>query len=203
VILEDSGSKRAMNLWIGPSDGSGAKAAMSKCEAAVSLKGAVAIVNPAQGLEVDTTPLFTAAGGCSAVIHPNGGPTPAPAPTPPPPPSPPTPPPSPPTPGDTTMATLTFYGARDNCPPGGDIAHPTIHKLAGGTGNWADPITFAGADLKGQGVPYAVGQKVYVPSLQKYFIMEDQCEEVGLFPWALTIFCELGTDTCCALTTTL
>jgi len=67
---------------------------------------------------------------------------------------------------------VTFYGARDNCPPGGDIAHPVIHKEAGGTGTWADPITFAGDSAA---IP--VGAKIYYPRLSKYFIFEDDCEE--------------------------
>jgi len=66
----------------------------------------------------------------------------------------------------------TFYGAKDNCPPGGSIAHPVLHPLAGGTGTFADPITFAGAVAA---VPY--GTIVYSWRLQKYFIMEDDCEE--------------------------
>jgi len=69
-------------------------------------------------------------------------------------------------------AEITFYGARDNCPPGGDISHPVIHKVAGGTGTFADPITFAGAP---SAIP--VGTKIYYSRLQKYFILEDDCEE--------------------------
>ena len=69
-------------------------------------------------------------------------------------------------------AQLTFYGAKDNCPPGGEIAYPKIHKQAGGLGTYADPITFAGAI---KAIPkYAI---VYVPKYSKYFIQEDQCEE--------------------------
>eukprot|EP01004_Peranema_trichophorum_P008464 NODE_7220_length_799_cov_25.995562_g6612_i0.p1 GENE.NODE_7220_length_799_cov_25.995562_g6612_i0~~NODE_7220_length_799_cov_25.995562_g6612_i0.p1 ORF type:complete len:227 (-),score=22.13 NODE_7220_length_799_cov_25.995562_g6612_i0:118-774(-) len=67
---------------------------------------------------------------------------------------------------------VTFYGARDNCPPGGSIAYPSIHKVAGGTGTYQDPITFAGA--KDAIKP---GTKIYVPFLSKYFVMEDDCEE--------------------------
>lgn len=67
---------------------------------------------------------------------------------------------------------ITFYGARDNCPPGGDIAYPIIHQQAGGTGNFSDPITFAG-DSKA----FQPGTKLYVKFLKKYFLMEDECEE--------------------------
>ena len=62
--------------------------------------------------------------------------------------------------------------ARDNCPPGGAIAHPTIHEQAGGNGTFADPITFAGAEKA-----MAVGSVVYIPAFSKYFIFEDACEE--------------------------
>ena len=63
--------------------------------------------------------------------------------------------------------------AKDNCPPGGDIAHPTIHKEAGGVGTYADPITFAGAS---KALP--PGTIIYVHSahVQRYAIMEDDCE---------------------------
>jgi hypothetical protein len=66
----------------------------------------------------------------------------------------------------------TFYGARDNCPPGGDIAHPGLHRRAGGTGTFADPITFAGY------APYTPpGTVIYSWRLRRYFVMEDDCEE--------------------------
>jgi hypothetical protein len=69
----------------------------------------------------------------------------------------------------------TFYGYVDNSPPSTDIAHPCIHQAAGGTGTFADPITFAERiDLNG---PWC--QIIYVPFLQKYFIHEDQCKPCG------------------------
>ena len=69
----------------------------------------------------------------------------------------------------------TFYGFVDNSPPSADIAHPCIHSSAGGTGTYADPITFAERiDLNG---PWC--QIIYVPFLQKYFIHEDQCRPCG------------------------
>jgi hypothetical protein len=49
-------------------------------------------------------------------------------------------------PNGTALADVTFYGALDNCPPGGDIAYPKLHKEAGGKGTFEDPITFAGAE---------------------------------------------------------
>jgi len=72
----------------------------------------------------------------------------------------------------TETALVTFYGSRDNCPPGADILYPVIHKEAGGVGSYADPITYAAAKAC-----FAVGTKVYIPRVKKYFIMEDDCEE--------------------------
>lgn len=83
-------------------------------------------------------------------------------------------------------AYTTFYGAKvclgrpqfklllshsistrvqDNCPPGGAIAYPKIHQLAGGVGTYADPITYASS--KKETPP---GTIIYVFFLQKYFI---------------------------------
>ncbi len=69
---------------------------------------------------------------------------------------------------------LTFYGWYDNTPPGGDISYPQIHSTAGGTGSFADPITFATATAE-----LKPGTKVWVPRVKKYFIMEDSCQECG------------------------
>ena len=68
---------------------------------------------------------------------------------------------------------VTLYGALDNDPPGSaDIAYPQIHSQAGGTGTYADPVTFA-TDRN----ELAPGTRVYYPYLKKYFIMEDDCAE--------------------------
>ena len=57
-------------------------------------------------------------------------------------------------------------------------AHPCIHKHAGGTGTFSDPVTFAEhIDLHG---PWC--QIIYVPFLKKYFIHEDQCNPCGGVP---------------------
>ena len=66
----------------------------------------------------------------------------------------------------------TFYGWYDNTPPGCDVAYPKLHDCAGGTGTYNDPLTFASdkSEIK-------AGTKVYVPRVQKYFIMEDDCTE--------------------------
>jgi hypothetical protein len=47
-----------------------------------------------------------------------------------------------------------------------------MHQEAGGTGTYADPITFAGSKSA-----IKPGGRIYLPRLQKYFIMEDDCEE--------------------------
>ncbi len=78
---------------------------------------------------------------------------------------------------DTASATyethlVTWYGWPDNSPPGPGIAYPTIHSVAGGTGTYADPITFA-TDPK----EFAPGTILYVPFIEKYVIMEDACAQ--------------------------
>lgn len=65
---------------------------------------------------------------------------------------------------------VTFYGYPDNDPPGAGIAHPVLHRVAGGTGTYEDPITVA--THKGS---YRPGTRMYVPSLKKYLIVEDDC----------------------------
>ncbi|MFD1048167.1 hypothetical protein ACFQ1S_22815, partial [Kibdelosporangium lantanae] len=69
---------------------------------------------------------------------------------------------------------LSFYSARDNNPPGSrQIAFTNVlHRQAGGTGTFEDPITMAA----GNGQMF-LGTKVYVPFLQRYFILEDQCPD--------------------------
>lgn len=84
----------------------------------------------------------------------------------------------------TIWAENTGYGARDNCPPSGDIAFANMstnlplpfpawtHTQAGGIGTPEDPITFAGDESA-----FPIGTIVYSPRLQKYFIFEDICAE--------------------------
>jgi hypothetical protein len=45
-----------------------------------------------------------------------------------------------------------------------------LHDQAGGTGTYQDPLTFAAAE--GQ---FAPGTRIYVPMVQRYFILEDSC----------------------------
>jgi len=82
-------------------------------------------------------------------------------------------PPAPPAPGQGQARNffVTFYGARDNDPPGSlNIAYPVIHKQAGGKGTRADPITFATSKDE-----LPIGTVIYYAPLKRYFIMEDQC----------------------------
>jgi hypothetical protein len=67
---------------------------------------------------------------------------------------------------------MTLYGYVDNSPPGTGIAHPCIHSQAGGTGTYADPITFA-TDVAELGWCTVI----YVPYMQRYFIHEDECSQ--------------------------
>ncbi|RJQ71558.1 hypothetical protein D5S17_27540 [Pseudonocardiaceae bacterium YIM PH 21723] len=73
----------------------------------------------------------------------------------------------------TITARVTFYGALDNDPPGSaDIAYPTLHQKAGGTGTYADPITFATAKEE-----HPPGTRIYFAPVKRYFIMEDLCAQ--------------------------
>lgn len=68
------------------------------------------------------------------------------------------------------MMRVTLYGWNDNSPPGCGIAYPVVHRCAGGTGTYADPITFAS-----DAGELAPGTRIYYRPLQRYFIMEDDC----------------------------
>lgn len=74
----------------------------------------------------------------------------------------------------TTTINMTIYfgGWTDNSPPGASIAYPQIHKTAGGTGTYSDPITFAASRNA-----LSPGTIIYVSFLKKYFIMEDDCSD--------------------------
>jgi hypothetical protein len=88
---------------------------------------------------------------------------------------------------------ITWYGFNDNscevesqhtCSniayPKSD-GYPTKHDAAKeGKGTYDDPITFAtGARDDGSHAVFKPGTRIYVPSVRKYFIMEDQCYECG------------------------
>lgn len=76
---------------------------------------------------------------------------------------------------------MTFYGAPDNDPPcSRAIAYSrswdnrTLHHEAGGTGTYEDPLTVA-VVTRAQGGQWDPGTRMYVPSLRKYLIVEDEC----------------------------
>ena len=72
--------------------------------------------------------------------------------------------------GTTDSVYMTFYGWWDNSPAGASIAYPSIHQLAGGTGTFTDPVTFASVKAE-----YPAGTKLYAASIKKYLVMEDLC----------------------------
>jgi 3D (Asp-Asp-Asp) domain-containing protein len=93
---------------------------------------------------------------------------------------------------NTVQATITFYGYPDNSPPSNQIeypntpvttggsngtAYPTVHSVASGTGTYCDPTTFATepADL----LAFPIGTRIYIPFMQKYFVLEDGCLPSG------------------------
>jgi hypothetical protein len=63
----------------------------------------------------------------------------------------------------------TYYGWFDNTPPGCVTAYS---GCAGGSGTFASPITFA-SDTK----EFPLGTILYYPTVQKYFVMGDDCQE--------------------------
>ncbi|MCU1515951.1 MAG: hypothetical protein JWQ75_672 [Pseudarthrobacter sp.] len=74
---------------------------------------------------------------------------------------------------------VTAYSWHDNTPGGSPIiSHPVLHKTAGGTGTYEDPITMAvGHSLEtGHDVlDIAAGTRIYLPNMQRYFVVEDTC----------------------------
>jgi hypothetical protein len=74
----------------------------------------------------------------------------------------------------TRNVNVTFYGGPDNDPPGStDIAYPNgRHGSAGGAGSDADPITLASDPRE-----LPPGTLAYAPRFEKYFVMEDDCED--------------------------
>jgi hypothetical protein len=72
---------------------------------------------------------------------------------------------------------ITFYGYPDNDPPGSGTAYDCGRGYkAGGTGTYADPLTFASSKIE-----YSVCQIIYSPYLKKYLRMEDDCVQCGAF----------------------
>jgi hypothetical protein len=96
-----------------------------------------------------------------------------------------------------TSVYITWYGFNDNsCQVESQhdcntIAFPKSdgwkvkHEVATeGKGTYDDPITFAtAAKDDGSKAEFAPGTRIYVPSVHKYFMMEDQCYECGKEFW--------------------
>ncbi len=74
---------------------------------------------------------------------------------------------------------LTGYSYWDNTPPGSAaISKPVVHRKAGGTGTFDDPVTIAvGHVIEGgrQTLDYPPGTRFYIERLKKYAIVEDVC----------------------------
>jgi hypothetical protein len=72
--------------------------------------------------------------------------------------------------------TMTFYGYPDNSPPGAGTAYNCGGRnyVAGGTGTYSDPLTFASDSSE-----YSVCEVIYSPYLKKYLRMEDECAQCG------------------------
>ncbi len=73
----------------------------------------------------------------------------------------------------------TAYTWHDNTPVGSaTISHPILHKAAGGTGTYADPITIAVGHSLATGkdvLDFPAGTRIYLPDVRRYFIVEDTC----------------------------
>jgi hypothetical protein len=87
-------------------------------------------------------------------------------------------------------AYTTAYTYFDNTPHGSaEISHPVLHRHAGGTGTYADPITIAvGHVFKDRAgrvaarssttrdvLDYQAGTRMYLPDVRRYAIVEDTC----------------------------
>jgi len=70
--------------------------------------------------------------------------------------------------------TITFYGYPDNSPPGAGVAYDCggRNKIAGGSGTYTDPVTFASAPGE-----FDKCEIIYLPYLEKYSRMEDTCTQ--------------------------
>lgn len=70
---------------------------------------------------------------------------------------------------------LTAYNWWDNNPPGSAaISHPVVHRRAGGSGTYANPLTVAVNDARsGNGLQFRAGTRFYVPNVRAYLIVED------------------------------
>jgi hypothetical protein len=68
----------------------------------------------------------------------------------------------------------TAYDWYDNNPPGSaEVSHPVVHRNAGGSGTYADPITVAVNYGSGRQLQFKAGTRFYVPNVRAYLIVED------------------------------
>jgi hypothetical protein len=76
-------------------------------------------------------------------------------------------------------AYITAYSWQDNTPPGSPtISNPVLHKQAGGTGTYQDPVTIAVGHSTATGrdvLDFPAGTRIYLPDVRRYFIVEDTC----------------------------
>jgi hypothetical protein len=70
---------------------------------------------------------------------------------------------------------LTGYSFQDNTPPSSaTVSAPILHKTAGGTGTYSDPITVAVPGHASDGdMAWKGGTRFYLPTVQRYVIVED------------------------------
>jgi hypothetical protein len=73
----------------------------------------------------------------------------------------------------------TAYTWHDNTPAGSaEISNPVLHKTAGGTGTFNDPVTIAVGHSLATGedvLDFPAGTRIYLPDVRRYFIVEDTC----------------------------
>lgn len=78
-----------------------------------------------------------------------------------------------------TTTYTTAYTWFDNTPAGSaTISHPVLHKSAGDTGTFEDPITIAVGHSLASGhdvLDFPAGTRIYLPDVRRYFIVEDTC----------------------------
>jgi len=172
------------DLWVG-GDSATNKTALFNCETGLTQSGTVSVViNPPSTETVNWLgPIYSDQYGCN-----KGGtkPTPTPSPTS----SPTTKPTATPTGkptatpttsptstpgGGTTYATIGWYDYFQNG-NGCLVADPSV-SCAGGSGTYSSPITFAAPTSDNSTIPY--GTKLYLPSLKKYFVRQDDCSGTG------------------------
>ncbi|WP_198950055.1 hypothetical protein [Kineosporia sp. A_224] len=74
---------------------------------------------------------------------------------------------------------VTAYSWFDNTPRGSStVSHPVLHRTAGGTGTYADPVTVAVGHDRSTGrdvLDHPAGTRFYLPHLRRYVIVEDTC----------------------------